>query len=132
VTRRFAYDAARDPAAPVLPLGVARPLSGAMVLLQAPVDSGADCSVVPVAIARQLELPVVDRVEVVSVMGAARRMPLYAAAAEVPGLRSIVRILAIGTEAIIGRDLLNRMVVHLEGPAAAVSVGRPPRGRRGS
>ena len=64
------------------------------------------------------------------VMGAARRMPVYAAAAELPGLRTIVRILAMGTEAIIGRDLLNRMVARLDGPAAAVSVERPPRRRR--
>src|SRR5438093_1545300 len=53
-----------------------------------------------------------------------------ALAAELPGLRTIVRILAMGTEAIIGRDLLNRMVARLDGPAAAVSVERPPRRRR--
>jgi len=121
MTRRFAYDPAREPAAPVLPLGVAPPLSNATVLLRGLVDSGADCTVVPVAIVRQLELPVVGRVEVAGVM---------AAAAELPGLRTIVRILAMGTEAIIGRDLLNRMVARLDGPAAAVSVERPPRRRR--
>jgi len=130
MTRRFAYDPAREPAAPVLPLGVAPPLSNATVLLRGLVDSGADCTVVPVAIVRQLELPVAGRVEVAGVMGAARRMPVYAAAAELPGLRTIVRILAMGTEAIIGRDLLNRMVARLDGPAAAVSVERPPRRRR--
>jgi len=62
--------------------------------------------------------------------GAARRLPVYAATAELPGLRTIVRILATGTETIIGRDLLNRMVARLDGPAATVSVKRPRRRRR--
>src|SRR5439155_14353630 len=62
--------------------------------------------------------------------GAARRLPVYAATAELPGLRTILRILATGTETIIGRDLLNRMVARLDGPAATVSVKRPRRRRR--
>jgi predicted aspartyl protease len=122
VTRRFAYDESRDPPAPVLPLLVAAPGSDEAVAVSSLVDTGADCTLVPVEIASRLRLPLVDRVPVEGLGGAVRRAPVHAALVRIAGLRVIVRLVAFDTEAVIGRDLLNRLNLVLDGPGRRLSI----------
>jgi predicted aspartyl protease len=122
VTRRFAYDANKEPPAPVLPLLVAAPGSNEPVLVSSLVDTGADCTLVPVEIARRLRLPLVDRLLVEGLGGAVRRAPVHAALVHFAGQRCLTRVIAFDSEAIIGRDLLNRVAALLDGPRLVLSI----------
>jgi predicted aspartyl protease len=120
--QRLAYDRHYDPPAPMAPLLLAAPLGEEFVLVASLLDSGADCTLVPVAITRQLRLPQIDHVLVEGMTGGARRVPVHAAAVRFAGLRLLARVVAHGDEAIIGRDLLNRAVALLDGPRLALSL----------
>lgn len=120
--RRFAYAGTLDPPAPVLPLRVAAPGSEAAVLLPAVVDTGADCTLIPRAISRRLDLPRVDRLLIEGVGGTARPAPVHAAWVEYAGRRVLARVVAFGEETILGRDLLNRVIVLLDGPGLRLSI----------
>jgi hypothetical protein len=43
-------------------------------------------------------------------------------------LRVLARVAAFGDEALLGRDLLNRLILHCDGPAQVVSA--TPRAKR--
>jgi predicted aspartyl protease len=118
----------------VVPLRVARPGAAEAVLLPALVDTGADCTLIPAAVARHLGLPVIDRVSVQGLGGAVRRVPVHAASAAFGGLRVLARLAAYEAETILGRDLLNRAVALLDGPAQKVALrrGRAGGGRASS
>lgn len=126
--RQFAYDETQNPPAPILPLGVADPRGEGTVLLPALVDTGADCTLIPPGIARTLRLPVVGRVEITGVGGACARAWVHAAFVEIAGLGVLTRVVAFENEAILGRDLLNRIVALLDGPQRRLSL--PPSRRR--
>jgi len=59
---------------------------------------------------------------VVGVGGQTRRAPVYAARVRLAGLSCLARVIAFDGEALIGRDLLNRVIVLLDGPHLALSV----------
>ncbi len=105
-----------------MPLRVGLPRGETAVALAALVDSGADLSVVPESVPRTLGLPSIGEITVHGVGGAARRVPLYAAEVEGAGLRRIIEVVAIGAEALIGRDLINELVVTLDGPRRLLRV----------
>ena len=126
---RFAYDAGFQPPAPVLPLRVASPLRGEGVLLPALLDTGADCTLIPVRVARRLRLPRVGRTRVAGVTGDEQIASVHAARVEVAGIALIAPLVALGEESIIGRDLLNRWHVDLDGPRAVARVRRPAKSR---
>jgi predicted aspartyl protease len=126
VTARFRYDESLDPAGPVLTVRVASPGDGGPgVLLPALVDTGADCTLVPPGMARALRLPAVGEIWIEGVVGNARRATVHAAALEFAGLRYLARVAAFGSEGVLGRDLLNRVLLRLDGPRRILSVGRP-------
>ena len=122
MTHRFPYDESEDPPAPVLPLLIAAPGSDEAVLVPSLVDTGADCTLVPAEIARCLRLPLVDRLLVKGLGGAVRRAPVYAAVIHLAGRRCLTRVVAFDSEAIIGRDLLNRVAALLDGPRLTLSI----------
>ena len=70
----------------------------------------------PVAVARRLRLPLVDRLLLESFGGAQRRVPVHAALVRFAGYRCLTRVIAFDGEAIIGRD---RAVIES-------TVGREP------
>ena len=119
----FRYDEKVDPAGPVLPMRVAPPGNGRRgVLLQALVDSGADCTLVPYGVALALRLPAIDEIWIEGVSGDPRRATVHAAQIEFAGLRWLARVAAFGDEGILGRDLLNGVVACLDGPRLTLSV----------
>ncbi len=128
-SRDFPYDTRRSPPAPVLPLRVGRPRGEPVVAVAAVVDSGADITVVPEGLAGVLGLPPVGEVTVRGVAGAVR-VPVYAAEVEAVGTRRIVEAVALGADMLLGRDVLNRWRVTLDGPARVLRV--VPEGRRRS
>lgn len=118
---RYSYDITRKPPAPVLPLGIGRPGDPAVVLLPALVDTGADMSVVPESVAAQLQLPAVDRVRVRSLDGQVQAI-VYAADIQVAGTRTLMPLVGLGEQALVGRDLLNRWVLTLDGRRGFMEV----------
>jgi clan AA aspartic protease len=132
MTTRFAYDKSLDPPAPIVPVRVGGPASEHAVMLPMLVDTGADGTLVPARIVRRLGLPPVDIVAVSGVDGVKQRATVHAASVELGELRVHARIVAFADEAILGRDILNRGVVTLDGPSLTVSVQPAPRKRRRS
>jgi predicted aspartyl protease len=92
------------------------------VLVTALVDTGADCTLVPAGVARRLHLPVVDRLLVEGLGGAIRRAPVHLALVRLAGNRCLARVVAFDRVAIVGRDLLNRLTLSLDGPRLTLSV----------
>jgi len=130
MSKRLTYDRRLDPPAPVAPLRIARPSGDEAVVLPALIDTGADCTLIPAVVARQIGLPVIDRVSVQGLGGTARQVPVYAATAAFGGIRVLARLAAYEDETVLGRDLLNRVVALLDGPALRLGFGRAGRGRR--
>ena len=67
---RVVFDRSFDPPASVLPVRIAGVgEDDPAVLLRMLVDTGADCTLIPVRVARSLRLPIVDRIRVLGVGG---------------------------------------------------------------
>ena len=121
---KIPYSADYEPPCPVLTLRLASPLGGAPgVGLVAVVDTGADMTLVPERVARVLGLPVVSHIRVVGVTGTAEGADVFAAAIELAGWDLLVEVVAFGEETIVGRDLLNRLVLRLDGPGQLLEIG---------
>jgi predicted aspartyl protease len=117
------FDDTYDPPMPVLPVHVSGvDADGPGVLLHAVVDTGADCSVIPERSARVLRLPIVDMVSVEGFAGDGKPRPIYAARLRFGGHNILARVVAFGEEPLVGRDVLNRLVLHLDGPAQKLRV----------
>jgi len=131
MTVRFAYDTSEDPPAPVVPVRISGPVGDEAVMLPMLIDTGADCTLVPASLIRQLGLPQIDVIGLTGVGDARRRATVHAASVELGGLHVLARVVAFVDEAILGRDVLNQAVVTLDGPGLAISVaGRARRRRR--
>jgi predicted aspartyl protease len=116
LSQDYEYDLEQLPPAPVLPIRLSAPLGEPSVLLVALIDTGADMTVVPRALARRLRLPVVGAVSVRGVAGSRSKCAVHAAAVEVDGHREIIEVLGLGKEALAGRNLLNQWILNLDGP----------------
>jgi predicted aspartyl protease len=130
VTARFAYDTSLDPPAPVVPVRISGPVGEEAVMLAMLLDTGADCTLVPALVVRQLGLPQIDVIGLTGVGGARSRATVHAASVEVGGLRLLARVVAFVDEAILGRDVLNQAIVTLDGSRLVCSVAGPSQKRR--
>ncbi len=117
-----AYDSQRTPPAPILPIRLGRPGADPNVLLAALIDTGADATVIPPALAVRLNLPVLAEVAVAGTGGFSQRAKVHAAVVEVGGSQWPIQVLALGGEALVGRDLLNQWVATLRGPAQMLEI----------
>lgn len=124
---QVAYDPQRTPPAPILPIRLGRPGTDPNVLLAALVDTGADATVIPPALAMRLDLPVLAEVAVAGTGGFGQRAMVHAAVVEVGGSKWPIQVLALGGEALVGRDLLNEWVATLRGPAQILEIETPDR-----
>jgi predicted aspartyl protease len=94
------------------------------------VDTGADCTLVPVSLVRQLRLPRIDVIGLTGIGGTRLRSTVHAAAIEVGELSLIARVVAFTDEAILGRDVLNEAIARLDGPGLTISITGRSRGKR--
>jgi predicted aspartyl protease len=120
---RIPYAADHEPPCPVLTLRVAAPPGSAGIGLVAVVDTGADMTLIPESVARLLGLPVISQIRVAGVTGIAEGADVFAAAIELADKKLLVEVVALGEESIVGRDLLNRFVLRLDGPADLLQIG---------
>ena len=122
-----AYDVAYDPPAPVVPVRIADPGGEMAVLVPGLIDTGADCTLIPAAIARGLRLPPVGQLEVTGVGDGAATVPVCAARVAVGGIQVVARLAVYEDDVSLGRDILNRVTAVLDGPRRRVRLSSPRR-----
>ncbi len=115
------YDTSLHPPAPIVPVTVEGP-AGMLVLVRMLLDTGADCTVLPESVVRRLRLPPIDRVTIAGVVGGHRRVTAHVAHLALGDTSLLVRVVAFGHEAILGRDAHEHVVVRLHGPEQRVTV----------
>lgn len=110
-----------DPPAPVVPLRLRIPDPSGWVRFVGLVDTGADITVLPSDVAERY-LPVGGLIEIRGVTGFMEEAVLYRAEVAIGSMRHILLLVGLGSEVIVGRDLLNQMEVKLDGPSQMLSV----------
>jgi predicted aspartyl protease len=121
----YKYSQRFDPPAPVMTLSVIVPLSAQRALVEGLVDSGADISVVPINVVRNLRLSRVDFALVSALEQGTREVAVYAAAVGIDGVLTptVQRVIAWERDyALLGRDILNRLLVLMNGPERRLEV----------
>ncbi len=122
----FDYDPAYVPPAPVIEIeidGYHEALGKRS--LWAMIDSGADATVIPLRLLKAIGAAYKETMWMRGVSGGRRDFDLYLVAIQIGTFR--IRGLHVvaapaGNEAIIGRDVLNQIVVTLDGPAAVTTI----------
>jgi hypothetical protein len=119
------YDTNYDPAAPVLSIGIGSIDREGQAQVIALVDSGSDVTMIPLAILRQVKARYVESRNLRGVTGHRIRVKRYSVIIQVGG-ETIYGVRAVATttgdEVILGRDVLNQLVVTLNGLAHIVEV----------
>jgi len=122
----YDYDTKYEPPAPTIPVGLSRSgETSASQEIVALVDTGADATMLPVDVLKSAKTRYVQQRLMRGVMGEPTTVNLYLAAIHVAGHvihgnRAIAR--PEGSEAIIGRDVLNQLEITLNGPAHEVWI----------
>lgn len=122
----FVYSQRQIPAAPVLPIRLSAPFSTLRSsLLQALIDTGADYSMAPIGPLLECEAPPVRWAYVRGIWGGRRQAMLYMVdvhienmilpGVEVIGLQDEEGV-DIGEGAILGRNVINQIILLLDGP----------------
>ena len=92
---------------------------------EALIDTGADISIIPIGYLRQIGAPQVGRDRARSVWGDSRSVIVYAVSFKLEGLQiKALRVLADeqGDEIVLGRTVLNRLKIILDGWASVVDI----------
>jgi predicted aspartyl protease len=120
----FDYDTSYAPPAPVIEIDGYNRLFG-KAALRAMVDSGADASLIPLEVLDAVGATYKETAWMRSVAGDRSRVDLYLVGVEIrPHLIRGLHVVAApnNTEAIIGRDVLNQLVLTLDGPGEVVTI----------
>ena len=124
----YAYPYSHDyqPAMPVVEVGLGRGgQSEPRRLSLALVDSGADGTLIPVNVLEEIGARLVGAARITSVLGESQLADIYLVSLRVgPALLGAVRVVAgaEGDEILLGRNVLNQLVVTLNGLASTVEI----------
>jgi hypothetical protein len=117
---RYAYNRQVTPPAPFVHVSVRAPREGsAEVVVPAQLDPAADLSVIPGRLVEQLQLVPLDSVATLGFGGHLMTLPTFLVELQVRGLAPVtLKVLASHDEpyALLGRDILNRFTIVLDGP----------------
>ena len=124
--RLYSYDSRYSPPAPILPVQVSSPVSSSSVTLDPLVDTGADMTVVPLSMVRNLGLPRLYFTRSRGFGGAIEHDPVFSAVVTVESLDSQpIRTVSWEEEyVLLGRDVLSHWQVHLDGPGQTLTISR--------
>jgi predicted aspartyl protease len=122
VTAKFAYDVTHDPPAPIVPVRVGMTAGQWEAVVPFLVDTGADVTVIPARLARELDLPPVGEMMIEGATGRTARVPIFRAELEIGGIAVSVQVAALGQETLIGRDVLNQWTLVLRGRAGELEI----------
>jgi len=113
-----AYDPSFNPPAPVIDVIVAHPITGASSgSLRAKLDSGADVTVIPERLVVQLRMTPKGRAWTRGYDGTYSQRPVYYVRLTVQGydLPAVRCVAADRADVLVGRNVLNRFIVTLNG-----------------
>jgi len=117
---RYTYNQQVTPPAPFVHVSVRPPYEGATgIIVPAQIDTAADLSVIPGRLVEELQLVPLDSIAVLGFGGLLLTLPTFLVEFRVRGLDPVtVKVLASHDEpyALLGRDVLNRFTVLLDGP----------------
>ena len=127
MTVRYNYNRQISPPAPFVYVTVSRPdeLSIAVADVPAQLDTGADVSVIPNRLVDQLQLVQLDQAPIAGFGGQVRLVPTYLVGLALRPFESVaVRVIADRDEpfVLLGRDVMNRYHVELDGPRLVVEL----------
>ncbi len=122
-----AYSQEYLPVAPVLPVGIAAPGEAPEGNELALIDTGADGTFVPMAVLEDLDLPISYMTNVRSHLGdTLHRVPVYRVDVVLFGSIRLPGIEVVGDDwgerIILGRNVLNLLRLHLDGPEQTAGV----------
>jgi len=121
----FPYDENHDPAAPVCQINLSVASTGLSVSLPAIIDTGADATIVPLGYLRQIGARRVFEAGLRSQWGERRRVYLYLIDLRL-GEFTLPGVYVVGDdrgdEVVLGRDVLNRLRLLLDGPKRVSQV----------
>lgn len=120
------YDPAYRPPAPVLSFWLAAPGEPPQVRpLSAVVDSGSDGTLIPTHYLEQVEAIDVGDAILHGVLGEAREVHLYEVDLHI-GARLLPSVIVVGddqgSEILLGRNVLNKLVLLLDGPSSETEL----------
>ena len=123
----FTYDYNRsyNPSAPFVDIILNNEREDANPIpLSAQIDSGADSSLVPKYLLEEVGATVEDQQMMITADGFRQRVSLYGVSIKLAGRTFYPTVVAVarGEEVIIGRDILNRLVVTLDGYATTTRI----------
>jgi predicted aspartyl protease len=123
---KFAYDTNYEPPAPSMEIHLAFPESSYFIgPLIAFVDSGADATIIPSHYLRGLSIQVDDRKLLRSAWGERRIVDIHYLDVGIGAIRlPVIEVVAdeLSDEIIIGRNILNKLLVVLNGPAQTLEM----------
>lgn len=124
---RFSYLSQFQPPAPFVYVTLRNPVTGAEQRnVPAQLDCAADRTLLPESIAQTLALQPIGMVSIGGVGGTVQSMPSYAVELGIQSLASVtVEVVASPGETwvLLGRDVLNRYRVILDGPQLSLEIG---------
>ncbi len=117
---KFPYDTTYNPALPVCDVTLTAKPTGQQVKLTAIVDTGADATIIPIQYLQQIGARRAIEVGLRSQWGERRAVFLYLVDLQIseitlPGIYVVGD--ELGAEAVLGRNVLNRLQILLDGPA---------------
>jgi predicted aspartyl protease len=116
-----------DPPAPVVPTRIRAPGGLDAVAVEGKLDTGADLSAVPECFIAELDLPPVRTVRAAGFMGDLRDVLIYRVDVQI-GDMTFLHIEALSTRrpyVILGRNVLRRLVMRLDGPRERLEIRLP-------
>ncbi len=120
----YEYASEYDPPMPIVELKLALEADGESQTLKAIVDSGADATMIPMRFLKQINASPNSRKWMRGVAGGRYKVSLYTVSIQLGNHQMYTSVVGdpINDEVILGRDVLNRLVVTLDGMASAVLI----------
>ena len=123
--KTFAYDTAVDPAIPICSVTISTTEAGRGVALDAIIDTGADATIIPTRFLRRIGARRVFETGLRSQWGERRSVFLYLVDLAIndivlPGIYVVGD--EAGDEVVLGRNVLNKLVMNLDGPKQVAAI----------
>jgi predicted aspartyl protease len=123
---KYSYDRNHRPPFPIVQIVLHNPEEGLSIAVDnALVDTGADATLVPIDYLQQVQAPVLKRTRIRSHWGEWRSVLLFLLDIEIENRRlpSVIVVADTqGDEVILGRNVLNKLRIFLNGPDNFVEI----------
>ena len=121
----YEYDNAYNPAMPIVDIEIGRAKGAASLALKALVDSGADATIIPINSLQKIRARRSRKMWMRGTAGRRVLVDLYQVSLQLgPFAQMLLEVVGStqNDEVIVGRDVLNYLIVTLNGPAHSVEV----------